>query len=582
MTASLHIFAVQNASVLRALGPQMPDGGWNSIPELAAHLGRVPSNLKRTLNTLEEESFIAFNPLTHGLTDKGRQQLVMIDRAEGSSDEPGSSQGAAGGGVIFLTHAQIFPDHANARRDWDSDEAKDDLDNLRQDILQNGLLQNLVVRGPDDMGGFVKIENDAGESLPIYVLVGGERRWRAIGEAISDGDWEAFTPIPCRLLETDDLGHRLASLAENLQRRNLNPIEKANAFEGLSKCGLTNKEIADRVSATAEHIQQHRRFLQLDDTDQQRMTLSKDDPRHLSVREARQKLAKKDEQEEAWKPADHSPDEQLLLAELTFAARDVNSWLGSTFPIGADARSDATAMSLADQNIINLSLEPAGWGTHIGHFTASFKGWNFSEACRKAWPGLCADDRDTRVAALRSIQQELAGATAAPATYCTSWLNQPIELSAEGQAIITAKQAEQDAAAQRQAQRKAEEDAAMSRYADARRRHLDLLNAAASVTPADMAQATVEAATAIDRRLPWTLLDDGNVIDAKGAEVETLSNHWQLSEPELLIQQMVVVAINSAAGLPTPPIKSAELHSQEQDPSDDDDGAESAEDEAAA
>lgn len=579
MTAALNLLAVQNAPVLRALRDR-PEGGWPTIADLADHLKRDRSNLSKTLNKLEDEKLAAFNPLIHGLTDAGAEQLAMIDRAErGGDDEPGSPADA--GGVIFLNHAQIFPDHANARRDWDSDEAKDELDALRQDILQNGLLQNLVVRA-DDFGGVIKVETEEGTPVPTYVLVGGERRWRAIGEAITDGDWEVDTPIPCRLLETDDLGHRLAALAENLQRRNLNPIEKANAFEGLSKCGLTNKEIADRVSATAEHIQQHRRFLQLDETDQQRMTLSKDDPRHLSVREARQKLAKKDEQEEAWKPADQSPDEQLLLAELTFAARDVNSWLGSTFPIGADARSDATAMSLADQNIINLSLEPAGWGTHIGHFTASFKGWNFSDACRKAWPGLCADDRDSRVAALHSIQQELAGATAEPATYCTSWLNHPIELSAEGQAIITAKQAEQDAAAQRQAERKAEEDAAMSRYADARRRHLDLLNAAATITPADMAQATVEAATAIDRHLPWTLLDDGNVIDAKGAEVETLSNHWQLSEPELLIQQMVVVAINSAAGLPTPPIKSAELHSQEQDPSDDDDGAESAEDEADA
>lgn len=566
MTASLNLLAVQNAPALRALRDR-PDGGWPSVTALAAHLKRDNSNLTKTLNKLEDDGLIAFNPLMHGLTEAGAAQLAMIDRAEnGAGDEPGSSQDAAGGGVVFVRHAQIIADKDNARRDWESDEAKDELDGLRQDILQNGLLQNLVVRAAGEVipasltvaqGGAFKA------GLPLYVLVGGERRWRAIEEAMFDGDWEEDRLIPCRLLETDDLGHRLAALAENLQRRNLNPIEKANAFDGLAQAGLTNKEIAERVSSTPEHVQQHRRFLQLDDTDQQRMVLPKDDPRHLSVREARQKLAKKEEQAEAWKPTDHPPEEQLLLAELTFAARDVNSWLGSTFPIGADARTDATAMSLADQNVINLSLEPAGWGTNIGHFTASFKGWAFSEACRKAWPSLCADDRDARVAALHAIQEQLAGQIAVPDVYHTAWLNQPIELSAEGQAIITAKQAEQDAAARRQAEQKAQEDAATSRYAEARQRHLYLLNAAATITAADMAQATVEAATAIDRNLPWTLLDDGNVIDANGAEVETLSNHWQLSEPELLVQQMVVVAINSAAGLPTPPIKSAELHSQE-------------------
>ena len=578
--SALNILAVQNTALLRAIVAD-PLASKNALAEVT---GKDRSNLNRSVAALTDAGLVEETESgARRLTDAGRTQLAAIERAEAvpssseavgpGSGEPGSSAPIAG--VLALAHAQILPDPENARRDWDSDEAQDELDALRQDIIQNGLLQNLVVRPAEPLAGGVEIVNGAGEApnqaLALYTLVGGERRWRAIGAAIFDGDWPEDRLIPCRLLETDDLGHRLAALAENLQRRNLNPIEKAKAFEGLADAGLSNKEIADRVSSTPEHVQQHRRFLQLDEADQQRMTLAKDDPRHLSVREARQRLAAKSAKEEAWKPTDLTAEEQLVLAEMTFAAREVRRWLGSTFAVASDARADPVAIRLAESNLITLGDAPHSFGDHVGHYFASFKGWAVSDACRSAWPALCGDKAETRLAALHAIQADLAGPSEGDAWFRTAWLNGPFELTEEGREILRRREAEAKERLAEAAEREARTSALAARHAEARAKHLAILNAAAEAPPSDLTTATVEAASAVERPVPWTLLDNGDVVDGNGEQVSELEGGYgQPDDQEMLLKQLVIVAVNSAAGLPTPPIKSAEAHYAERDADDDD------------
>lgn len=567
---TLNPLAVANAPLLREISaPGRDDPLVWTISAIARQIGRDESNVRKTIKALASEGLIDAD--TRTLTDHGTAQLAAIDRAEGQGGgEPGSQPSAPADGMLALYHAQILPDPGNARRDWDSDEAKTDLDALREDLLLNGLLQNLVVRAApaDDLQGVSIERTDAGgarHTLPLYRLVGGERRWRAIAEAIRDGDWPEDRLIACRELDGDDLGCRLAALAENIQRRNLNPIEKARAFEGLAEAGLSNQQIADRIVATPEHVQQHRRFLQLDEADQTRMTLPKDDPRHLSVREARQKLARKQEVEEAWKPTSHPADEQLLIAEIAFAARDGGAYMGNLFAVGPDARQDPVAIRLANANIISLSDAPQPWGTLTGHFTAALKGWHLCDACRTAWPVLCGDDLAQRTEALAALQTELAGAPADGVTFLTPWLNAPFDLTPEGQAILDQQKAAADKRAADEAARQAERAAATERWAKARANHLALLNASAETPPADAAAVTTEAAAGIDHPLPWTLLTDGAIIDAEGAEVTSLGNYSGADEQDLAIGQIIVLSVNTAAGLPTPPIKSADEDEPEQD-----------------
>lgn len=572
---TLNPLAVANAALLREL-LLVGDARAANVSDLARRLGRDESNLRKTLKALSSDGLTAPEAMIDGLTDEGIEQLAAIERAENAAlHEPGSPAGPAASGMLALYHAQILPDPGNARRDWDSEEARAELDALREDLLLNGLLQNLVVRPApaDDLQGVSIERTDAAgirHTLPQYRLVGGERRWRAIAIAISDGDWPEDRLIPCRELDADDLGCRLAALAENIQRRNLNPIEKARAFEGLAEAGLSNQQIADRIVATPEHVQQHRRFLQLDEDDQGRMTLPKDDPRHLSVRDARYKLTRKQQVADAWKPTSHPADEQLLLAELAYAARARSSYMGNAFAVAAAARQDPLAIKLAELNIIALSDAPTDWGHFPGHFTCSINGWTLNDACRTAWPALCGDDAEERLEALVALQMELAGQTPETVTFLTAWLNGPFELTPEGQTIIDRQKADADQRVAEDAQRKADRDAASARWAEARAAHLALLNASAEAPPADAAAATTAAAAGIDHPLPWTLLDDGVIIDAGGTEVTSLGSYNGPDEQDLAIAQIIVLSVNTAAGLPTPPIKSAEEPEQDIDGNDPD------------
>jgi len=575
MTAALNLLAVQNAPVLRALRDR-PEGGWSSIADLADHLKRDRSNLSKTLNKLEDEKLAAFNPLTHGLTEAGAEQLAMIDRAEnGAGDEPGSFQAAAKGDVVFIRHAQIIADKDNARRDWESDEAKDELDGLRQDILQNGLLQNLVVRAAGEVipasltvaqGGAFKA------GLPLYVLVGGERRWRAIEEAMFDGDWEEDRPIPCRLLDTDDLGHRLAALAENLQRRNLNPIEKANAFEGLALAGLTNKEIADRVSSTPEHVQQHRRFLQLDADDQARMTLGRDDPRHLSVREARQKLAKKDDGPPA---IELEPMARLAWIELTHAAyhhgEHTNLW--DPIPVAVGAAATPEGQRLTEIGAVDFSADRQRHGKHIGRFTAK----RHFEANRIRLAQPIPFSSSEAAESLRAEQIATLG-DAAPVwagdkpCYATPWLADIGEMDDDGQAIIDARRAEDAEAAEILAERQRQSVARARLWADARARHVRLLEASQTAPTAGEPAEVIAIATDIDRPFPWSAFPNGFIVAANGTTVKQPHYHGAPTDQELAINQMIVVAANTAAGLITPTVATPDAEPDEDGDDADGDG----------
>ncbi|WP_404419169.1 ParB N-terminal domain-containing protein [Brevundimonas vesicularis] len=557
----LNILAVQNADVLRALATPAGRRTIPSISALAALIGRDHSNLSKTLKGMEGAGLLLAEPIANGLTPDGLLQLEAINRAETAEGGEGLPDG-----LLALRHDQILPDPDNARQDWTSDEARDELDALRADIVKNGLLQNLVVRpmAEDDLqDATITVVTPAGElTLPRYRLVAGERRWRAIGEAINDGDWEAEEPILTRLLDRDAKETRFAAIAENLLRRKLNPIEKAKGFEQLAELGFENKLIAERLGYTPEHVQQHRRFLKLDEADQQRMTLPRDDPKHLSVRDARQRLANKDAKDAAWRPGNLSPEEQLVIAEVAVAMRKHSSYLGSSIAVGPSARTDPAVVSLAEAGILKVSEEPAKWTNEPGHYRVSFPNWTIGDACRNAWADLVVDDEAKRHASLHLRQKDWVGSSSEGTAYLTAWLNAPFDLTPEGQAILDERAREQEVSAQLAAARAAKQAEVAARAAAIRQRHLEALNAAAAAPPQDLKAATVEATAAIEKPLPWTLLDNGEVIDANGDQLPDLQV-WNPDDLETTFLQVVVVAVNSAAGLPTPPIKSAEAHQAE-------------------
>lgn len=252
------VLAVQNAPVLRVLD-RPGEGG---LPALARVLGRDPSNLRKSIKALAEAGWADAERLQ--ITDAGRALLPRLAALEG------------GGDPATLTHAQIAPSPLNPRKDWTSGDAVAALDALRESILQEGLVQPIAVRRDADANG-------------VRILLAGERRWRAIGMAIEDGDLPPDHPIAVVLRDADDAAHRRLALIENLVRQDLHPLDEAEAFRALRE-DMPVDQLADLAKRTPRFIQQRIALLQLDDALQDRMRLPAEDPQHLSVTGARNVL----------------------------------------------------------------------------------------------------------------------------------------------------------------------------------------------------------------------------------------------------------------------------------------------------
>lgn len=117
----------------------------------------------------------------------------------------------------------------------------DALRSLVESIRKVGVLQPVVVR-PD---GF------------DYVLVAGERRWRAAQQA-------GLGEIPALIRETDGSGQLTEALIENLQREDLNPLEEAAAYRQLEEdFNMTHAQIGEQVGRSRAAVSNTLRLLQL-------------------------------------------------------------------------------------------------------------------------------------------------------------------------------------------------------------------------------------------------------------------------------------------------------------------------------
>lgn len=116
---------------------------------------------------------------------------------------------------------------------------------LRESIREHGVLTPILVRPRPGPGG------------ARYQIVAGERRWRASGEL-------GLAEIPA--VVRDDIDDRMAielALVENLQRRNIDPMEEARALRSLLGLGYSQEELARRLSKSAAHISERLRLTTL-------------------------------------------------------------------------------------------------------------------------------------------------------------------------------------------------------------------------------------------------------------------------------------------------------------------------------
>lgn len=119
---------------------------------------------------------------------------------------------------------------------------EDELHALGESIRSSGILQPILVR-PQGEG---------------FEIVAGERRYRAAKRIGLDR-------VPVLVREVDDLELRLFALVENLQRSDLDPIEKARSFKDIKDAtGWTHGRIADAVGFDRSHVSNFLRLLELE------------------------------------------------------------------------------------------------------------------------------------------------------------------------------------------------------------------------------------------------------------------------------------------------------------------------------
>jgi ParB family chromosome partitioning protein len=183
----------------------------------------------------------------------GKGLGALIRMTEENRPEEAQAGGAdaatpAGSGLAWLGVGLIRPNPNQPRATFNPDA----LGELADSIREHGLIQPLIVtaEGPDD-----------------YILIAGERRWRAARLAGLDQVpvvvKSATTPL--ELLEL--------ALVENIQRADLNPIEEGSAYRQLiDEFGLTQEEVARRVGKGRSTVANMVRLLELAEPVQQAVT----------------------------------------------------------------------------------------------------------------------------------------------------------------------------------------------------------------------------------------------------------------------------------------------------------------------
>lgn len=177
-------------------------------------------------------------PAKKGL-GRGFDSLIPTELLDESFD-PTAEQDERVSDLRYIKLASIMPDPDQPRREFDDDA----LVELSKSIKEHGVLQPVVVRPHGDG----------------YMIVAGERRFRASKLAKLDR-------IPA-LVRTLSGQHRLElSLIENIQRRDLNPLETATAYLKLrDQFNLTLDDIGKRVGKTSAAIANTMRLLRLPGT----------------------------------------------------------------------------------------------------------------------------------------------------------------------------------------------------------------------------------------------------------------------------------------------------------------------------
>ena len=150
-----------------------------------------------------------------------------------------------GDGDVKITNnkisiSSIIPNKYQPRKNFD----KNSLEELTASIRERGIIQPIIVRASED-------SNDK------YELIAGERRWQAAQNA-------GLHEVPAVILNVDNLKSLEFAIVENVQRKDLNPIEEAEGYQRLiNEFNYDQDKVAKFIGKSRAHISNCIRLLSL-------------------------------------------------------------------------------------------------------------------------------------------------------------------------------------------------------------------------------------------------------------------------------------------------------------------------------
>ncbi|HEX8994374.1 MAG TPA: ParB/RepB/Spo0J family partition protein, partial [Candidatus Paceibacterota bacterium] len=165
-------------------------------------------------------------------------------------DEQKNAQAFYGNAIFWVEVEKIKPNPFQPRKEFDEARLRD----LASSIRQYGVLQPLVVTRKE-------VQKADGGLATEYELIAGERRLRASKLA-----GLVQVPVIIRTQDESDRTKLELAIIENLQREELNPIDRAKAFDRLVKeFGFKHVDIAPRVGKSRVYVSNTIRLLMLPD-----------------------------------------------------------------------------------------------------------------------------------------------------------------------------------------------------------------------------------------------------------------------------------------------------------------------------
>ena len=140
--------------------------------------------------------------------------------------------------VLNLKIIDVEPNRNQPRKHFDEEA----LEELSESIKRYGLIQPIIVTKKDK----------------YYEIIAGERRWRACKKA-------GLTEIPAIVREDDERKNKEIALIENIQREDLNAVEKATGIKLLmEEYNITQQQVAEMLGKSRSSIANTVRILNLD------------------------------------------------------------------------------------------------------------------------------------------------------------------------------------------------------------------------------------------------------------------------------------------------------------------------------